>query len=133
MKNAIAFALTAIVAFGCYSSGSNRGGEVTKDQGFKVSASALEFVKQGETVIVNAKVKREKDFKQDVRLQISSQQGITVSPTEALIKSTDNAEVPIHVSVGPNTAPGDYKITIKGTPERGQPVSTQFEMRVRRP
>jgi uncharacterized membrane protein len=74
-------------------------------------------------------VKREKFFKQNVRLQISASSGISVTPTDVLVKASDTPEVQLHIAVPKDAALGEYRVNVKGTPETG--LSASIEVRVK--
>jgi uncharacterized membrane protein len=73
---------------------------------------------------------REKFFKQDVRLQVSASSGISVTPTDVLVKASDTPEVQLQIAAPKDAALGEYRVRIKGTPETGQPTSTEIKVKV---
>lgn len=132
MKTAITILMTlALVAIcGCRSS-SPRGGGMTKDVGFKIAVPTLDTnVKQGEVRAATVSLQRGESFKQDVRLQIQASEGISVDPTDVLVKASASPEVQLRMAATKNTALGAYIVSVKGTPETGEPTSTAFTVKV---
>ena len=132
MKNAITIALTlALMAVsGCQSS-SPRGGGMTKDVGFKIAVPTFSTeIKQGQTHNVTVSLERGAYFKQDVKLQIEASEGIRVDPTKILVKASEIAEVQLRIAATKDTALGAYHVSVKGTPETGEPTVTAFTVTV---
>ena len=132
MRNVITIALMlAVVAMcGCQSS-SPRGGSVIKGEGFKIAAPTFTTViKQGETQSVAVLLKRGDYFKQDVKLQIEAAEGISVEPTSVTVKASDRPDMQLMITVDQNAALGEYRVSVKGTPETGESTSTEFNVRV---
>jgi uncharacterized membrane protein len=129
MKTAIAIVMTlALMAvFGCMSP---KGGGMSEDEGFKISVPTFTTdVKQGDRQTVSVTVKREKFFKQNVKLQISASSGISVTPTDVLVKASDTPEVQLQIAAPKDAAIGEYRVQVKGTPETG--LSASIEIRVK--
>ena len=132
MKTAITIVMTLILAtvYGCQSS-SPRGGSAFKDEGFKVAVPTFTTeIKQGQTKNVPISLERGKYFKQDVKLQIEASRGISVDPTKVMVKASDKPDVQIRISADKDAAIGEYSVSVKGTPETGEPSSTQFNVKV---
>ncbi len=132
MKTAITIVMTlALTAIcGCRSS-SPRGGGMTKDVGFKIAVPTLGTdVKQGEVRSVTVSLQRGESFKQDVKLQLQASKGISVEPTDALVKASESPDVQVRVGATKDTALGTYVISVKGTPKTGEPTSTAFTVKV---
>lgn len=133
MKTLIASMLTFVMAVmvGCQSS-SPRGGGMTKDVGFKIVVPTFDTeIKQGEVQSMTISLERGDYFKQDVELQIqASTPGISVDPTNVLVKSSGSPEVHVRVAAPKNAPIGDYTIYVKGLPETGEPTSTVFIVKV---
>ena len=132
MKTAITIVMTlALVAIcGCQSS-SPRGGGMTKDVGFKIAVPTFDTdVKQGEVRAVTVSLQRGESFKQDVRLQIQPSEGISVNPTDILVKASESPDVQLRIAATKNTALGAYIVSVKGTPKTGEPTSTAFTVKV---
>jgi uncharacterized membrane protein len=132
MKNAIAVVMTLVLATvsGCQSS-SQRGGSVSKGEGFKIVVPTLTTeVKQGETKNVTVSLERGQYFKQDVKLQIKAAKGISVEPTKVLVKASDKPDVQLMITVPKDAAIGEYKVSVTGTPTTGEPTSVGFKVKV---
>ena len=80
--------------------------------------------------IINVTLHREKFFKQNVRLQISASSGISVTPTDVLVKASDTPEVQLQIAAPKDAALGEYRVHVKGTPETGQPASIEIKVKV---
>ncbi|MGA2172412.1 MAG: hypothetical protein ABSG82_05290 [Sedimentisphaerales bacterium] len=132
MKNAIAIVMTLVLATvsGCQSS-SQRGGSVSKDEGFRVAVPTFSTeVKQGETKNVTVSLERGQYFKQDVKLQIKAAKGISVDPAKVLVKASDKPDVQLMITVPKDAALGEYKVSVTGTPTTGEPTSVKFKVKV---
>jgi uncharacterized membrane protein len=132
MKKVIMIAVTLALAtvLGCYSS-SEKGGSVVKGEGFKIAVPTFDIeIKQGETQSVTISLDRGESFKQDVKLAIKAAKGISVEPTEVMIKGSDKPEVALRITVPKDAALGVYSISVKGTPKTGEPASTAFNVKV---
>ncbi|MGA2265531.1 MAG: hypothetical protein ABSH10_03770 [Phycisphaerae bacterium] len=124
----IGMVLALTVAYGCTSP---RGGGMAKEEGFKIAVPTFgEELKQGETKDVTISLHRGEYFKQDVKLHIKASEGISVSPTEVLVKASETPRVPLRITAGKNANLGEYKIYVKGTPETGEETSTEFNVKV---
>jgi uncharacterized membrane protein len=132
MKTAIAIVVTLGLAAvsGCRSS-SPRGGGVSKDEEFKIVIPTFDMhVKQGEVRAVAVSLRRGAYFKQHVKLHIQAPPGISVDPTDVLIKASESPEVQFRVATTQDTALGAYRVTVNGTPNTGRPTSTAFTVKV---
>jgi len=115
---------------GCYSS-SEKGGSVLKDEGFKIAAPTFGTeIKQGETQNVAISLERGAYFKQDVKFMIKTAKGISVEPTDVIVKASDKPEVQLRITVPKNAALGVYHVSVKGTPKIGSSTSTEFDVKV---
>ena len=119
-------ALTAV--FGCTSP---RGGGMSSDEGFKIQVPMFTTdIKQGDRQTITVTVRRGDLFKQDVRLEMKATEGITVTPTSALVKASDKGDVQIQIAA-PRTAPlSEYRVYVKGTPQTGEPTSIEIKVKV---
>jgi uncharacterized membrane protein len=133
MKTAITIVMTLVLAtvYGCQSS-SPRGGSVLKDEGFKIAVPTFTTeIKQGEVQNVAISLERGAYFKQDVRFLIKTAKGISVEPTDVIVKASDQPDVQLRITVPKNAALGVYHVSVKGTPAKtGEPTSTEFDVRV---
>jgi len=136
MKTAITMVLMLALAamYGCQSSSSPRGGGMTKGLGFKIAVPTFTAeIKQGEVQSFTVSLERGDYFKQDVKLQIQAPDAISVEPTSILIKSSDEPEVQIRITVPMDASIGEYIVYVKGEPETGEPTSTVFTVKVAPP
>ena len=132
MKTAIAIAMTLAVAavLGCEST-SPRGGGMAQDEGFKIVVpSSTTEIKQGEVQTVVVSLQRGEFFKRDVTLVIKPSKGISVDPTNALIKASAKPDAQLRITAAKNAALGEYRVYVKGTPETGEPTSVEFTVKV---
>jgi uncharacterized membrane protein len=135
MKKVIMIAVTLALAtvLGCYSS-SEKGGSVVKGEGFKIAVPTFEIeIKQGETQSLTISLERGESFKQDVKLEFKAAKGISIEPTNVMVKASDKPEVPLGITVPKDAALGAYSISVKGTPKTGEPTSTEFNVKVINP
>jgi hypothetical protein len=133
MRNAwmcIAVAGLLLVMPGCQSM-SPRGGGGGEEEGFRVIVPTAETqIKQGEIHTVPVTLHRGDYFKRDVKLEMSTSDGIGVEPASVWIRAGDKPEAPIRVSVARNAALGDYRVYVRGIPESGEPTSVDFRVKV---
>ena len=126
----IMFTLAISVMVGCQSS-SLRGGGMTNDVGFKISVPNFETeFKQGQSKYVTVSLERGNYFKQDVDLKIETSTGISVEPNSFTIKASDKPDMQIEIFAAKNAAFGEYRISIQGIPETGEPTSVAFTVKV---
>ena len=124
----ILMALVLAVVLGCQSP---RGGSMSGGEGFKISTPTFDTkLKQGETQNVTISLKRGEYFKRDVQLEIRPSEGISVKPTSTLVRGSDNPDVQLQIAAATDANLGEYRVHIKGTPETGQPTSTEFKVKV---
>ena len=131
MKTAITVVLTlALMAVSGCKQQSPQGGE-SKDERFKISVPLFDTkVKQGEVKTATVSLKRGDYFKQDVELQIIPTTGINIEPSKVLIKASDKPEVQLRISAAKDAALGEYRVLVRGTPENGEPISEEFNVKV---
>ncbi len=132
MKTIIAIAavasLSLIAVLGC---ASPRGGGVTANEGFTIGTPTFDTkIKQGESESVTVTLNRGEYFKRDVTLEIKASKGISVEPTQALVKASERPDVRLQITVPKDAAIGEYKIFVKGTPQTGEATSTEFIVKV---
>jgi uncharacterized membrane protein len=100
-------------------------------EGFKIATPTFETkIKQGETESVTVSLHRGDYFKRDVTLEIKSSKGLGVEPTKVVVKANEKPDVHLRVTAAKDAALGEYKIYLKGTPETGEPTSTEFSVKV---
>jgi uncharacterized membrane protein len=123
----IVMTLALAVAFGCESP---RGGGMS-GEGFKIGVPTFgTTVKQGDRRTVTVSLHRGEIFKRDVTLEIKATKGISVEPTNVVVKGSDAPDVQLQIAAPRDAAIGDYHIYVKGTPETGEPTSTEFKVKV---
>ena len=133
MKKAIAITIVLTLVLAAVSKGADspKGGSVAKGEGFKIAVPTFDTkVKQGETQTVTIKLQRGESFKQDVKLQIEAAKGISVDPAKVLVKASDKPDVQLMITAPKNTALGEYKVSVTGTPTTGEPTSVEFKVNV---
>ncbi len=132
MKTALAIVMTSVLAasFGCQST-SPRGGGVSSDEGFKIVVPSTDTeIKQGEVQTVAVALQRGEFFKRDVKLEIKATKGISVDPTNAVIKASAKPDVQLRITAAKNAALGEYRVYVRGSPETGEPTSVEFTVKV---
>ena len=130
MKTAIAIvtSLSLMFVIGCESP---RGGGMSGGEGFKIGTPTFTTkIKQGETQGVTLSLHRGEYFKRDVTLDIKASKGISVEPTQALVRGNETPDVHLRVTAAKDADLGEYKIFVKGTPEAGQATSTEITVKV---
>lgn len=133
MKSALASVLMLAVAasFGCMSP---QGGGMGKDNGFKLGQPMSTVkMKQMETRAVKVSVHRGKFFKQDIKLEARPSEGLSVEPTEAVVKANEPGDVYFRITAPKDAAVGEYRVFIKGYPEDGEPTQTEIRVSVSAP
>lgn len=111
----------------------NTTADTAKHDTFKIKAPSEVTLKQGEKKEVTITVEREKNFKHDVTLKVStSEKGINIAPDMHTIKANDaNTEAKFTVSASKDAAVAEHLITITATPTEGAPTSTTFKINVK--
>jgi len=117
---------------GClFSPSSPRGGGVSRDEGFTIDVPTFETeVRQGEAQSVAISLRRGDYFKRDVRLDIRPSRGISVEPTNVLVRASDMPDVQLRIAAAKDAAIGAYQVYVKASPGTGEAISTQFNVRV---
>jgi uncharacterized membrane protein len=124
----VAASLSFVVLVGCESS---RGGGISGGEGFKIVTPVLGTkIRQGETQSVTISLNRGEYFKRDVTLDIRASKGITVVPTQAVVRASDRPDVHLQITAANDAALGEYKIFVQGTPQTGEATSTEFTVKV---
>ena len=124
----IVMALAVTVVLGCESP---RGGSMSGGEGFKIGTPTFTTqVKQGETESVTITLHRGEYFKRDVTLEINASKGISVEPTQAIVRGNEKPDVHLRITAAKDADLGEYKVYVKGTPERGEATSTEITVKV---
>jgi len=133
MKTTLMFMMTfaVLVVVGC---GSPKGGGLSTDEGFRLDTPFFTTdIKQGDRKTVTVSVDRDKYFKQNVRLEAAATPGISVDPTDVLVRADESADVQFQITAPQDAALGEYIVRVKGIPETGQSTSTEIKVKVVRP
>ena len=126
----IVMTLALVTVLGCYSS-SEKGGSVLKGEGFKIAVPTFDVeIKQGETQSLTISLERGESFKQDVKLTIKTTKGISIEPTDVMVKASDKPDVQLRITIPKDAALGVYLVSVTGTPKTGGPTSTAFSVKV---
>jgi uncharacterized membrane protein len=129
-----AFAMSMMLALttvtGCWTQDSPQGGIQPKDEEFSITVPTSIKVDQGADKSVTVSLNRGAYLKQNVQMDIKADGGISVTPTSVLIKASDKSELQLKIVVARDAAIGEYRVSVKGTPETGKPTSTDFTVKV---
>jgi len=109
------------------------GGSTIKGEGFKIAVPSFDTkIKQGEVQSVAISLERGESFKQDVTLEIklSKGEGITFDPAKVIVKAGDKPDVQLAITALKDTALGEYKVSVMGTPTTGESTSVEFNVKV---
>ena len=136
--NKVIMVVTAVALSLVVGCGSPKGGGMSTDQGFRLSTSLgssifATSIKQGDRKTVTVSVKRDEYFKQDVRLQATASPGISVEPTNVLVRASDSPDVQLQITAPQDAAIGEYQVRVNATPETGQPTAMEIKVKVVRP
>ena len=130
MNKAFAGMLIAVLAItGCKTKSEQGGGAGTDTFRIVVPRTATD-VKQGELQTVRVAVERGEGFKQRVKLELKAPTGIQVEPKDATVEPGDKGDVQLKITVAKDAAIGEHKIQVKGTPDKGEPTETEFNITV---
>lgn len=130
MKTAMAIAMACFLmtALGCESP---RGGGMSRGEGFRIDTPSPDtMVAQGTTQSVVVALNRGEYFKHDVTLEMRAAKGISVEPTKVVVKASALPNVQLKVTAAKDAALGAYQIYLKGTPDIGEAISTEFTVKV---
>ena len=107
--------------------------DTAKNDTFKIKAPGETTLKQGDQKEVTITVEREKDFKHDVTLKVStSDKGITISPDMRTIKANDaNTDAKFMISASKEAAVAEHVVNVIATPSEGAPTSATFKINVK--
>jgi uncharacterized membrane protein len=104
-----------------------------KEDTFTISTpSGTTDIKQGQTKEVTITVDRGKQFKQDVKLELSSDTpGLTIKPTTAELKASEtNTALKFTLDAAKTAAVGEHKVTVKATPTSGAATEESFNVKI---
>ncbi len=111
-------------------------GTADKDHTFTIKApSGTTDIKQGQAKEISVSIDRGKDFKQNIKLSLTSDdKGVTVRPDTSELKASDNAAaLKFNLEAAKDAAIGEHKVTVKATPETGPATDTTFNVKVTGP
>ncbi len=86
-------------------------------------------IEQGMSEVVSVSVDRGDNFSEDVTISFMPPDGITVEPSEATVRSTDD-EVELTIQVAPTVAPGEKIIDVSGQGGSGPAATGQLTIEV---
>ena len=109
---------------------SPRGGGMASETGFRMVVPRELVLQQGAVQTVNVTADRGDQFKQDIKLNVRAERGISVDPGDVTIKASANPTAQIKVSAGRDAALGDYRVTVNATPSAGESTMTDFRVKV---
>jgi uncharacterized membrane protein len=88
-------------------------------------------IKQGDKQTVKLTIDRGKNFTQTTQLSATTPtKGINAEMSPATVKAGDTNEVNLSISVAEEVAPGDYKVTVTGQPEKGNSATVDVPVTV---
>jgi len=131
MKTAmkIVVALALMTFLGCQMS--PRGGSMMRDEGFRIAVPTFSTqVKQGELQTITVSLKRDSNFKQDVKLQIKTSKGITVEPASVTIRRAKSRICNSRLERPRTRLSASTLLLLHGIPETGEPTSVGFTVDV---
>ena len=121
--------IVAAALTGCKSKSEKGGGAGSDTFKIVVPATATD-VKQGELQTVRVAVERGDGFKQQVKLELKAPAGIQVEPKDATVQPGDKGDLQLKITAAKDAAIGEHKIMVKGTPDKGEPTETEFNITV---
>jgi uncharacterized membrane protein len=133
MKKSLAGALivaAALMVMGCGKTSEEGGGPGNDTFRIVVPATAAD-VNQGEVVTVRVTLERGAAFKQPVKLEVKGPAGVQIEPNDATVQPGDKGDVQLKITVAKDVPLGELKISVKGTPDKGEPTTTDFRIMVR--
>jgi uncharacterized membrane protein len=103
-----------------------------KDSAFMLKGPAgTTTVKQGATADVKITIEPGKKFKEGIKFKTSvDKEGLTAKVDPASWKAGDPTDVKVTVGATDKTEPGDYEVTVTGTPDKGDAASVTFKVAV---
>ena len=127
---AIFMMLALMTASGCQTTKvSSAGGVVPLKEEFSISVPSSLSIKQGANTTMTIALNRGADFKRDVQLTVKTD-GISITPASVLVQASDKPDVQFLINVAREAAIGDYRVTVTGRPESGEPTATTFIIKV---
>lgn len=103
-----------------------------EDQGFKILARRFTLdLDQGDVKTTRISLKRGDYFKQDVHLQVTVPENLTIEPNNLVVEASDKPDVELKITADTDAALGKYRIAIKATPETGEPATAELVVKVK--
>ena len=124
--------IPALILSGCWMNStkvSPQGGIVPTHEEFSITVPKSYTIKQGSSVTAYLTVNRDSYFKQDVQLELKTE-GISVTPSQIMVKASDRPEAQVQVVVPKDAALGEYKVFVKGSPVTGNSTKSEFTVTV---
>lgn len=126
-------AVTLVAFTGCPKSPTGGGGTAPgKDESFTLDkVLTATSISQGGAKEVEIKLNRGKDFKQNVKLSAEKvPDKVTVTFTPNPIKPSDDPKSVMKIEAGKDAAQGESTITVKATPDKGDPTLIDVKIKV---
>ncbi len=121
-----------LVIAGCNQS--TTGGGAPGSGTFKLKGPATSTeVKHGDTKNVEITANEDKNFKEDVALTAAvepADKGVTAELDPKTIKASDPKKTNLMIKASDKAAPGEYVITVKGKPTKGDATSVMVKVKV---
>ena len=121
--------IAAAALTGCKTKSQQGGGAGNDTFRIVVPAMATD-IKQGELQTVRVTLERGGGFKEQVKLQLKGPAGIEVEPKDATVEPGDKGDVQVKITAAKDAPIGEHKILVKGTPAKGEPTETEFNITV---
>jgi len=136
MRYAISLAaLVAVLTVGCNKS--QEGGTPGTSSSFTISAPSATLpttIKQNNSESVKLTLNRGKDFKQNVKLGVTSPSDkVKAELNKTSLTAADPGEVVLKVTVDPDAPLGEHILKVTGTPEGGTPTNVDVKIKIEAP
>lgn len=134
MKRLLAISAAAVIALvpiAC--NNSPQGGSPGTDDSFHLSGPGNTIpttIKQGDTQTVKVSVDRDKNFHKTVSLSVKAPDSIKADLDRTTVKDGESPDVNVKVHPTDGAVPGDYTVTVTGTPESGAPTNLDVKVKV---
>jgi uncharacterized membrane protein len=126
-----AFAISAIALFPLGCNRSPEGGTPGTDNSFRLKGGTIPTsIKQGDSESVKVSIDRDRNFQQAVRLEAKAPAQVTASIDRNLVKAGESPDVNVQIKPKEDAAPGEYTVTVTGTPDSGSPTNLELKVTV---
>jgi hypothetical protein len=96
--------------------------------GFRIAGPTFTpGIQRGEVQSVTMSLEAGTYYEQAVKRQIQASAGVSVDPTNVLVKASENADVQLRMAATNDTARSAYRVSAKGTPERRYAMSSRLK------